>query len=402
MAFVRKRKNGSYQITVSGGYDSYGHQIRWYETYIPPKDKTEEQIKRELNKRVKTFERKCLLEQNTPAGRIKLADFIPIYLKSKKDVLSPTVYEKYKRILDICVKPMLGHKKLNDIKPNHIQEFVNQLKNREYRLDGKPGKISSATIKRYFTILQSVMHCAYKMELIGSNPAESHKIDLPPIDEPEVEIFTETELSDLLRAVSKEPLKYQVLIHLALNTSCRRGELLGLKWSDIDFETGVIKIYKSVYKLTGDSQVQTKSTKTGKTRCVMIPSYCIDLLKLYRTDQDHYKRSVGDYWKGDDWVFTQDNGKLMYPSTPTQWFSQFLKRHQLPHKKFHALRHTSATILLSNGVNIKNVSERLGHSQIKTTNRYVHAISAEEKQAASICENVFNKGAVTKEGSNIV
>ncbi|MBE6824371.1 MAG: hypothetical protein E7513_03380 [Ruminococcaceae bacterium] len=78
-------------------------------------------------------------------------------------------------------------------------------------------------------------------------------------------------------------------------------------------------------------------------------------------------------------------------TTPTQWFDRFQKRHNLPHRKFHALRHTSATLLLSNGTNIKNVASRFGHSQLKTTNRYVHAVEQAERESANLLENILNK-----------
>ena len=92
---------------------------------------------------------------------------------------------------------------------------------------------------------------------------------------------------------------------------------------------------------------------------------------------------------GDEWIFIQADGKPMYPTTPTLWFSKFQKRNDLPHRKFHSLRHTSATLLLSNGTNIKNVSARLGHTQLKTTNRYVHAVEQAERDAANTLELIL-------------
>lgn len=102
-----------------------------------------------------------------------------------------------------------------------------------------------------------------------------------------------------------------------------------------------------------------------------MPPYCLRMLRRYRAEQDGWRLSLGDAWHGE--------GKPMYPTTPTQWFAKFLKRNGLPHRKFHALRHTSATLLLSNGTNIKNVATRLGHTQLKTTNRYVHAVEQAER-----------------------
>ena len=276
--------------------------------------------------------------------------------------------------------------KLRDIRPVHIQRFIDDLTKRDTHLDGKPGKLSPSAVRRYYTMICSLMKSAYKLGLIGVNPAERERITLPKFEEEQTEIFTEQELADLLQALEGEPLMFRLLIHMALNTGCRRGELMGLKWSDIDFKTGVLTVSRSNYKLTGDPEVKSKSTKTGGTRRVMIPPYCLGMLRRYRAEQDGYRLSLGNAWRGDDWIFIQADGKPMYPTTPTQWFSKFQKRYGLPHRKFHALRHTSATLLLSNGTNIKNVAARLDHTQLKTTNRYVHAVEQAERDAANTFE----------------
>ena len=230
-----------------------------------------------------------------------------MYLETAKQRLSPYVYERYTHIIDLGIIPALGHLKLRDIRPVHIQRFIDDLSKRDTHLDGKPGKLSPSTVRRYYTMICSLMKSAYNLGLIGINPAERERITLPKLEEEQTEIFTEQELGDLLQALEDEPLMFRLLIHMALNTGCRRGELMGLN-------------------------------------------------------------------------------KPMYPTTPTQWFSKFQKRNDVPHRKFHALRHTSATLLLSNGTNIKNVATRLGHTQLKTTNRYVHAVEQAERQAANTLE----------------
>ena len=113
------------------------------------------------------------------------------------------------------------------------------------------------------------------------------------------------------------------------------------------------------------------------------------MLKRYKVEQTEKRLKLGSAWTGNDWIFIQDNGSVMYPTTPTLMFTKFLKHNNLPHKKFHALRHTSATLSLISGVNIKTVSARLGHSQITTTNRYVHAIEEAERQASEMLGNVI-------------
>lgn len=389
MPTIRKRNN-SYQITVSCGYDINNKQIRRTMTYTPEKGMTAKQIEKEVQRQAVLFEEQCQSGTVSTDGRMKLAEFVPIYLENAKHRLSPVVYEKYKRMLDICIIPMLGHMKLKDIKPIHVQKFVNALENRETHLDGTGGKLSSSTVRRYYTMVQSVLHSAYKLGLIGVNPADSDRITLPKIDEQTTEIFSDEELAKLLDCLESEPLQYKLLIHLALNTGCRRGELVGLKWGDVNYKTGVLTISRSNYKLTGDTEIKSKATKTGKSRAIMLPPYCLAMLKQFKAVQAQTQLTLGDRWQGDNWIFTQADGKPMYPTTPTQWFSKFLKRNGLEHKKFHALRHTSATLLLSNGTNIKNVASRLGHSQLKTTNRYVHAVEQAEREAANTFEALLN------------
>ncbi len=388
MASIIKRKN-SFFISVSCGYDQNGRQIRRTMTYKPEPNMTEKQIQKEVQRQAVLFEEQVRNGQVSTDGRLKLADFVPMYLETAKQKLSPYVYERYTHILNIGIIPALGHMKLRDIRPVHIQRFIDDLSKRETHLDGKPGRLSPSTVRRYYTMVCSLMKSAYRLGLIGVNPAERERITLPKLDEEQTEIFTENELDDMLKALENEPLMFRVLIHTALNTGCRRGELMGLKWSDIDFATGVLTVSRSNYKLTGDSEIRSKSTKTGRSRTLILPPYCLRMLRRYRAEQDGWRLTLGDAWHGDDWIFIQADGKPMYPTTPTQWFAKFLKRNGLPHRKFHALRHTSATLLLSNGTNIKNVATRLGHTQLKTTNRYVHAVEQAERQAANTLELIL-------------
>ena len=115
------------------------------------------------------------------------------------------------------------------------------------------------------------------------------------------------------------------------------------------------------------------------------------MLKRYRAEQARLRFELGDKWRGDNWIFVQADGAPMFPTTPTMMFDKFLKRYNLKHRKFHALRHTSATLLLGSGTNIKNVASRLGHTQLKTTDRYVHALEDADRAAADTFEKMFNQ-----------
>jgi len=141
--------------------------------------------------------------------------------------------------------------------------------------------------------------------------------------------------------------------------------------------------------LTGKETLSKAPKTKNSIREISIPAYLVDLLKQYQVEQSEYKINLGDKWANEDWLFTQVDGSVMNPHTPTRQFTKFLKKNNIPHRKLHALRHTSATILLSSGTNIKTVASRLGHTQLSTTNRYVHALRDADEAAAQTFENLI-------------
>lgn len=390
MATIQKRGD-SFRIRVSCGYDHTGKHIIQSMTWKPEPRMTPRQIEKELTRISVEFESKVLNGTIMPDSKIRMCDFCPQYLENVKPRLSPTTHNSYVKIIDRYIIPAMGHMKLKDIRPAHIQNFIKNLQEDGIRSDNKVGCLAPSTVKRIYTVLQAILHNACKLELIPDNPANKNKIELPFQKSTKIEIFTKEEADNLLECLSDEPLMYQVLINLAIITGCRRGELVALKWSDFDFRKGTVSISKSNYKITGEA-IGTKTPKTsGSVRLLALPPFCIDLLKIYRKEQNLTRLSLGDQWINENWVFTQWNGAPMYPTTPTLWFSRFLKRHGLPHRKFHALRHTSATLLLTSGTNIKTVGSRLGHKKLSTTNQYVHEVESADVAAAQIFESMFSK-----------
>ena len=194
-----------------------------------------------------------------------------------------------------------------------------------------------------------------------------------------------------MNALESEPINIRALIEVALFTGCRRGEIVGLKWADIDFEKQRISIKRSIYKLS-DGKAREKEPKSRcSIRTISIPDRLCKTLTEYRIHQNRHIAYLGDTWKNNDYVFTEENGYVMNPHTPTKQFSKFLKRHGIRHLKFHGLRHTSATMLLANGCDIKTVSSRLGHADITTTNIYVHALESTDRLAAETFDNFLKK-----------
>ena len=391
MSTIEKRGD-SYRIVVSCGFDVNGKRIKRSMTWKPDRAYTPKQLEKALNKAAVEFEAKVLSGEIAADSRLKLVDFIPQYMESAKLKLEPTTIAEYTRVIDKYILPALGHLRLKDIRPAHVQKFVNMLSSGEYRQDGKTGALKPASVKRYYAVLQSILSAAYRLELLLSNPTDSGKITLPTMEEQKTDIMSKEQLAEMLEALDSEPLQLQVIIHLAIITGCRRGELTSLKWSDINFEKCEITVSKSLYQLKGE-KAKTKRTKNKKKRVVTIPEYCIELLRLLRIEQTEKRFKLGTAWNGtaDNYVFIKNDGSVMHPSTPTEQFNDFLQRHDLKHIKFHALRHTSATLSLLNGANIKQVAARLGHSQLSTTNRYLHAIQEADRTIADSLGNTLTE-----------
>lgn len=386
----RRDKNGnitSYTIRVYHGYDSSGKRLKPFTTsFKPEKGMTAKQIEKELRRFADDFENECL-HFGEANSSMRLSDFIPRYLEITKQTLSPATYEFYKLKIDSLIIPALGHLKLKDINPSHIQKFINQLatapKEKRNGLPNEQGEtLSPSTVRRYLTVLQSIFKQAVKLGLISDSPAKVERLTLPKAQAPKIEIFTKQEAAQMLEALENEDLQFQTLIQLAIFTGARRGELVALKFSDIDFNQRKIMIERAAYKIKG-KPLATKPPKDYETRTVTINESCIELLKLLKAEKIKTAQRLGSQWLGGNWVFTQWNGEMMNPMTPTKQFSKFLERNGLKHRKFHSLRHTSATLLLYAGVNIKQVQGRLGHGDIETTNKYLHLIEEADVEAVN-------------------
>ena len=391
MANIISRSNGTYLIRVSCGLDSSGKQISRSKTFKPSKPNLPyTKLNRELEAFVAAFEQEVAEEgpmRNVRPDKITFADFCTQYLEIKKNSLSPQTYNFYSKVIEEELMPMFARLKMKDLRTYHIQQFIQYLANDKKRLDGQDGKIAASTVKRYATVLRSIVGMAYKLEYIEEDIGRSRRLEFPKEETKEVEVFTLEEVGYILKALESEPWHIRAVIEVALFTGCRRGEIVGLKWADIDFENQRISVKRSIYKLS-DGKAREKEPKSKTSiRTISIPERLCKTLTEYRLQQNRHIAYLGDGWKNLDYVFTEEDGYVMNPQTPTKQFDHFLKRHGIRHLKFHGLRHTSATMLLANGCDIKTVSARLGHADITTTNIYVHALESTDRMAAQTFDN---------------
>ena len=216
----------------------------------------------------------------------------------------------------------------------------------------------------------------------------------PKVEQRDVNYFQPEQVAAIREALEQEPIKWKTLVHLLLITGARRGEILGLKWDKVDFNSNQVYICNNIL-YSADIGIYEDTPKTERSkRYVSLPTETMQLLRQYRAWQNAERLRLGEYYQDKGFVFAQDTGGPMHPDSVTTWLTRFSKRHGLPHVNAHAFRHTMASMLYFNGVDSVSISKRLGHAQVSTTaNIYAHVMEAADKKNADILADVFLKRA---------
>lgn len=454
MATITKRNN-SYRIKVSLGYDTNNKQIIKSMTWKPPANMTEKQIQKEVNRQAMLFEEQVKSGQYLN-GQIRFKDFCEQWFK---DYAEPQLREKtihrYKGLKE-RVYQALGNMRLDRIQPQHLLEFYNNLAEpgikenssfiitidldellREnnititdfckasnvsdttlrgirkgattslataqkiadtlgiemlsiFKATNEKTGLSAQTIKHYHTFISSVLERAVKWGLILSNPCR--RIDPPKAKKKDIVYLSEDETIRMIDLLTKEEMPYRTMFTLLIYCGMRRGELLGLEWKDINFDTNVLSINRTS-QYTNEKGIYTDDVKTASSRRSMkLSNEVAELLKEYKVWQDEQRLAIGDKWNDTDRLFTQWNGLPMSLSTPYKWLQDFTKKNNLPKINIHSLRHTNATLLIRQGVNVRTVAGRLGHSVTSTTlNIYSHELQSADAAAADSLSEIFKK-----------
>jgi integrase len=251
--------------------------------------------------------------------------------------------------------------------------------------------LSAKTVLEYHRLISTVLDQAEKEGLVPFNVAS--KTTLPKVEHKEISHFEPEEVAAIREALESESIKWRTLTHLLLITGARRGEILGLKWSEVDFEGNRIHICNNVL-YSPDVGIYEDTPKTERSkRYISLPVETMQLLRQYRVWQNEERLRLGEYYQYQGFVFSKDNGGPMHPGSVTDWLNKFSKRHDLPHINPHAFRHTMASMLYFNGVDSVSISKRLGHSKVSiTADIYAHVMEDADKRNADILSEVFLGG----------
>ncbi|MDR5584858.1 site-specific integrase [Paenibacillus larvae] len=392
---IEKRGENTWRLTIDLGYNQDGSRNRLRRKVVVEDKallKTKKKLREYLEDELHKFKIEVEAGEYIAPQKMTLRQFIenewePKYASNTEN-LSPLTYQTYMHFIENRIMPVFGHKNLEDIRTLHIVTFINDLSKPEARKDGKSGKLSPGTIQYIHRVLKNIFNRATEWQLIKTNPIVGVK--KPKVEQTEFDFYDEDEAREAIAALSKEPRRWRLLILGSMVGGFRRGELLALEWSNVDFDNMTLSINKSI-SLTKDGRAVEKAPKSKSSkRIVDMPDWYMDELKVHEYEWKKEKLSVGDKWRGGDrqYVFHAGFGKPFHHTYPTEWWNCFTKRHNLKRVRFHDLRHSSATLLIEAGASMKAVQQRLGHSKHQTTaDIYAHVTKKVSRDTAE----KFNK-----------
>lgn len=451
MANIRKieGKNGvSFKITVTQGRDLEGKQIRHYMTWTPPHKMTERQMQKAVELAAMEFEKSITLgyQADTRQTFAEYATYV-LDLKEREGAKYRTI-ERYRELLE-RINPAIGHIKLPDLRPRHLNDFYKNLAepgiskqeaHAQAKIDLagllKEKKITRAKVATLSGVSATTVTAACQGKRIALTTAEAiakaiekDVADLFEIEEGKAQLSNKTILEHhrlihtILTQAEKEMLVQYSAAAKATPPKAAKREVNYFQPEDIvrirealDTEPLKWKVATHLLLITGcrrgevmglrwdrvdfaNSKIKIDTnllysakrgiyedtTKTGTVRFIKLPSETMELLRQYRRWYMELKIKNGDRWHDTGFLFVKENGEPMIPDGITAWLSEFSKRHNLPHINPHAFRHTMASILINSGKDVVSVSKRLGHAKVSTTTDIYSHIIMEADEQASEC-----------------
>lgn len=372
-------KNNKYQAVLSYKQDNKW-KTKWVSTKIPAVKGNKKLANAKLEEIKKQFQEE-INSNHIDNEEILFVDYMKKWLKMIKASVEETTYNGYKGIVNGRLTEYFSNKKitLQDIKPKHIQDFY------QYLLDDG---LSGNTVKHYHANIRKALQYAMKTDIIPSNPAD--KVDLPKIEEYNPNFYTSDEVKTLLNEVIETKLEIPVMIDCFYGF--RRSEVIGLKWSAIDFENKTITINHTITQSNGKliirDKTKTKSSKRTLPLEPIVESFLLELKEKQEKNKELCGNSYNQEWL--EYICVDVCGNLIRPDYVTETFLKLLKKKNLKQIRFHDLRHTCASILLKNGANMKEIQAWLGHSNYNTTaNLYAHLDTSSVNEVGKVITNVF-------------
>ncbi len=313
------------------------------------------------------------------AGNLKLGEYLDRWLAdSVRDTVRQRTYERYEQMVRVHIKPSLGRVRLKALNATHVRGLYRQ------KLDAG---LAPRTVRYVHTTLNKALKDALADGLIPRNvasavrPPKLTKKEIRPLSPEQANIFLEAARGD----------RFEALYVMAITTGLREGELLGLRWEDVDLESGTLSVRRTLSEARSGRFFEPP--KNGKGRNIRLTARAVDALKRHKASQNEERLRLGTLWHDEGLVVPSLTGTPMNAKNLTaRSFKPLLKQAGLPHTvRFHDLRHTCATLLLSKGVHPKIVQELLGHATIAITlDTYSHVLPNMQSEVVTAMEEMLS------------
>ncbi len=312
-------------------------------------------------------------------SRVSVAKYLTqTWLPAIESSVRPTTFNGYRGHVNLYVVPQLGAEQLQRLTPDQLSRFYRELQKRGGR-DGGP--LSANTVRRVHATMHRALRDGVRWGYLQRNPAQvAVKPRQPNVGTSGATTWTADEAKSFLGAVNND--RHQALWRVAVTTGLRRGELLGLRWTDVDLTGSRLAVRQTLTSVGSQVIFGEPKTKRGK-RSVALDSQTVRDLSAWKQLQQTERKSWGSAWQDSGLVFTREDGSLIHPDLLSKWFVRNSRGAGLTQIRFHDLRHTHASLALQTGVPAKVVSERLGHATVAfTLDVYSHVIPGLQEEAA--------------------
>lgn len=365
-----RRRGKRWLVTVDVGRDpTTGKRRRAYVTAA---------TKREAEREETKLRHQAVTGLELEPARLTLAGYLERWLAAVSSNLAPATHLRYEGLVRYQVIPHIGAVPLSKLRPLHVQQLYARLQ-QTGRADGRGG-LSPRTLLHVHRVLSEALGQAVKWQLVARNVCQA--VEAPQARRTEVRALSPEDARRLLEVAEAEDSTYGDSVILALHTGLRLGELLGLRWEDVDLERGCATVRRTLQYLSGEG-LALREPKTGTSRrTIPLGSTPLEALRRLRRRQLEERLALGPAYNDHGMVFADALGRPIPPYRVSQWFTGLVRLAGLAPLRFHDLRHAHATLLLTRGIHPKVVSERLGHGSIAITlDTYSHVLPSLQEEA---------------------
>lgn len=361
---IYKRSIDSWTVVYDTGRDPVTGRRRQVSKAVRG---TKKDAERELRRTLNQIDSGMYVAQS----RFTVSEFLEAWLTEYVEPnLSAKIRIRYESIVQQHLIPAFGHIRLRSLRPRHVSPQYARWAD-SGRKNEEQGGLSPRTIVNHHRVLKGALGYAVQQQVLAANPADSVKP--PRVAPPNIKVLDRPQLGHLLEIAKSTSIG--PIVHLAGHTGMRQGEVLAVRWSDVNLDNGTLRVERALEYIPGEG-IRFKTPKTARSRrTVTLSNSLVRALRRARAAQAQRRLSMGEGYGDQDLVFATQTGRPLSPRNVLREFGKLVDRAGIPKIRFHDLRHTHATILLNEGVPISVVSERLGHSTPTTTlNVYAHVL----------------------------